>query len=152
MPPTQQTALAAAVLVGCSTGGTEKTKPENPRAVLAQAKTILDSATSVQVVITSVGVPPGVSGLVGGEGVAARPASFEGALEVSVGGGVLTVGVVSVDGTVCVKTPFAPDYVPTDPAQFGLTDPGRLPVPTGGLPRSGGAGARYLQGHQTLRG
>jgi hypothetical protein len=86
-------ALAAAVLVGCSTGGTEKTKLENPRAVLAQAKTILDSATSVQVVITSVGVPPGVSALVGDEGVAARPASFEGDLEVSVGGGVMTVEV-----------------------------------------------------------
>lgn len=118
-------ALVVLVLAGCSGGGAEPA-PENPQTVLAQARSVLDEATSVQVVVTSEGVPPGVTGLRGGEGTAARPASFEGDLEVSVGGGLVTVAVISVDGTVYAKTPFGPDYAPTDPAQFGLSDPATL--------------------------
>ena len=77
---------------------------------------MLDEATSVHVVITREEVPPGVTGLRGGDGTAARPASFEGDLEVSVAGALVTVGVISVDGTVYAKTPFGPDYAPTGPA------------------------------------
>lgn len=114
--------LAAA---GCSGGGAGP-EAEDPQAVLAQAKKVLDEAGSVHVVVTSEGVPPGVSGLRGAEGVAARPPAFDGELEVSVAGSLVTVGVISVDGTVYARTPFGPDYAPADPAQFGLSDPAEL--------------------------
>jgi len=108
-----------------------------------QAKAALDEASSVHVRVTSKGVPQGVTGLVGGEGTAARPDGFEGELEVSVGAGTVTVAVISVDGTVYAKTPFGPDYAPTDPAQFGLSDPADLLDPDTGvsnlLPASTGA-------------
>lgn len=125
-------ALAVLALAACSGGGQEA-EAEDPRTVLAQAKSVLDEATSVHVVVTSEGVPPGVSGLRGGEGTAARPASFEGELEVSVSGALVTVGVISVDGTVYARTPFGPDYAPTDPAQFGLSDPAALLDPETGV-------------------
>ncbi|HZI96000.1 MAG TPA: LppX_LprAFG lipoprotein [Actinomycetales bacterium] len=117
--------VLALVAAGCSDGRTEP-EAEDPQAVLAQAKSVLDEATSVHVVVTSEGVPPGATGLRAAEGVAARPAAFDGELEVSVGGSLVTVGVISIDGTVYAKTPFGPDYAPTDPAQFGLSDPAEL--------------------------
>ena len=121
-------------LAACSSGGEDASSPaEDPRAMLAQAKTALDEATSVHVTVTSTMVPAGATGLVGGEGTAARPAAFSGELEVSVGGGTVTVGVISVDGTVYAKTPFGPDYAPTDPAQFGLSDPADLLDPDTGV-------------------
>lgn len=125
-------ALVALALAGCSGGGGEP-EAEDPRTVLALAKSHLDETSSVHVVVTSEGVPPGVTGLRGGEGTAARPAAFEGDLEVSVGGGLVTVAVISLDGTVYAKTPFGPDYAPTDPAQFGLSDPAALLDPDTGV-------------------
>lgn len=120
------------VLAACSGGGPEA-EAEDPQAVLAEAKTVLDEASSVHVVVTSEGVPPGVTGLRAAEGTAARPAAFEGELEVSVAGSLVTVGVISVDGTLYAKTPFGPDYAATDPAQFGLSDPADLLDPQSGV-------------------
>lgn len=122
---------AVALLAACTAG--EADEADDPGAALAEAKAALDAATSVHVVVTSEGVPPGVTGLRGGEGTAARPASFAGDLEVSVSGALVTVGVISVDGTVYAKTPFGPEYAPTDPAQFGLTDPADLLDPDTGV-------------------
>lgn len=119
-------ALALTLTACGGSGGGAEPETEDPRAALVRAKAVLDEAASVHVVVTSEAVPPGVTGLRGGDGTAARPASFEGDLEVSVSGSLLTVGVISVGGTVYARTPFGPDYVPTDPAQFGLSDPADL--------------------------
>lgn len=131
--PTIILALAVTLLLAACTDGETPAEGEDPAALLAEAKATLDEADSVHVVVTSADIPPGSNALLSGEGTAARPSSFEGELEVSVGGGTVSVGVISVDGTVYVQSPFTPDYVEADPAQFGLRDPAELIDPETGV-------------------
>lgn len=126
--------LAGLVLVGgCSDDGGAGASDPSAQELLARAKATLDAAPSAHFTLTSADVPPGGTALVGGEGRAARPAEFEGALEVAFGGSTATVEVVSTGGTVYAKLPFAQGYAVTDPAQFGFSDPGRFMDPSGGV-------------------
>ena len=115
-------------LAGCS-GGSEESAPE----LLARAKTTLDAADSAHFVLTSEGAPDTGTLLVGGEGDLARPASFEGRLDVRAMGSTLGLQVVSVEGTVYARLPFAPGYRVVDPAEFGFGDPGALLDPDTGI-------------------
>lgn len=126
------------LVAGCN--GTEENAPaapDEPTAadVLAAAKERFDSATSARFVLTSADLPPGRATLVGGEGVAARPPAFQGDLDVLLGGGTVTVSVISVDGTVYAKLPFATGYQETDPSAFGISDPATFLDPERGLSR-----------------
>lgn len=121
------------VVAGC--GGDDDSPEATGKAkeLLADAKATIDAASSAHFTITSAGVPDGGTALVGGEGSAARPGKFEGALEVSFGGSTATVEVISTDGTVYAKLPFAAGYAVTDPAQFGFGDPGQFMDPAKGV-------------------
>ncbi len=122
--------LALAVLTAC--GG----EPEVPAAeLLDRARTALDETPSVHFVLTSEGAPDTGTHLAGGEGDIARPASFDGTLQVLTSGTALDVAVVSVDGTVYAQLPFTGGFSVVDPAQFGIGDPGALLDPDGGISR-----------------
>jgi hypothetical protein len=125
---------SGAFVVGCggnggSNGGTagEATK------LLARAKATVDAASSAHFTITSAHVPSGGAALLGGEGIAARPGKFKGALQVSLAGNRATVEVISTDGKVYAKLPFAAGFAITDPAQFGFADPGKFMDPATGV-------------------
>jgi len=122
--------LTLAVLTAC--GG----EPEVPAAeLLDRARTALDETSSVHFVLTSEGAPDTGTHLAGGEGDIARPASFDGTLQVLTSGTALDVAVVSVDGTVYAQLPFTGGFSVVDPAQFGIGDPGALLDPDGGISR-----------------
>ena len=116
-------------LAGCSGGGPEESAGD----LLARAKQTLDEAESVHFVLDSEGAPESGTELVGGEGDVARPASFEGTLQVLAMGSTLDLEVVSVDGTVYAQLPFASGFSVVDPAQFGFGDPGALLDPDTGI-------------------
>jgi lipoprotein LprG len=121
--------LALAVLSGCGGGEPEESADE----LLDRARTTLDDTQSVHFALTSEGAPATGTHLVGGEGDIARPASFEGTLQVLATGSALDLAVVSVDGTVYAQLPFTSGYSVVDPAQFGFGDPGALLDPDTGI-------------------
>jgi lipoprotein LprG len=116
--------LAVPALTAC--GGSDAADTESAADLLAQAKQTLDEADSVHFLLDSEGAPDTGTALVGGEGDIARPASFEGTLEVLAMGSTLDLAVVSVDGTVYAELPFTSGFSVVDPAQFGFGDPGEL--------------------------
>jgi len=131
-PATLIPALAAALALtvsGCGGGGDEG----DSAAALTSAKETLDRASSVHFRLSSADVPAGGTRLTAGEGVAARPSSFQGSLSITLSGGSVSVELVSVDGKVYAKLPFAPTFQETDPADFGLRDPATLIDPKTGL-------------------
>jgi hypothetical protein len=125
------TVFTLPVLAACS-GGSEK-QEESASDLLARAKTTLDEASSAHFVLDSEGAPESGTLLVGGEGDIARPASFDGALNVRALGSTLDLQVISVDGTVYAQLPFASGFSVVDPAQFGIGDPGALLDPDTGI-------------------
>lgn len=122
--------FAVFTLSGCRDSAAPET---TPRELLADAKRQLDAASSARFVLTTSGVPAGTASLIGGRGVLARPAKFKGELNVRIGQGTATVSLISVDGTVYAKLPFAATYAQTDPERFGLGDPGDLMDPNKGV-------------------
>ncbi|SCX49157.1 lipoprotein LprG [Klenkia marina] len=124
------TVLAAALaLSGC--GGSSS--DESAGDLLARAKSVLDDASSAHFELTSDGAPPTGNALLGGEGDIARPASFDGTLQVRALGSAIDAEVISVDGTVYAQLPFASGYSVVDPATIGVGDPGALLDPETGI-------------------
>ncbi|MGY2128402.1 LppX_LprAFG lipoprotein [Blastococcus sp. SYSU DS0617] len=124
------TLFAGPVLAGC--GGSDE--PEESAAdLLERAKNTLDDAETVHFELDSEGAPDTGTLLVGGEGEVARPASFDGTLQVRVAGNTLDLDVVSVDGTVYALLPFASSFDVIEPADFGFGDPGELLDPETGI-------------------
>jgi len=127
-------ALTIATLPACTSskkaaGGS----PDKARAMLADAKSQLDAASGVRFVLTSSDVPRGTGSLTGGKGVAARPDRFKGDLTVNFAGAQVSVGVIAIGGKTYAKLPFTSSYTVTDPAKFGVGDPGRLLDPHTGV-------------------
>lgn len=123
--------LALALLLGvaaCS-GGSDESAPQ----LLQRARTTLDQAPSLHFVLTSENAPTTGTSLIGGEGDVQRPNSFSGSLKVSLAGGAVDLKVVSVGGTVYAQLPFQQRFGVVDPAQFGLSDPGKLLDPATGI-------------------
>jgi hypothetical protein len=121
--------LAVPALTAC--GGSSDT--DSAADLLADAKQTLDETETLHFVLGSEGAPEVGTELVGGEGDIARPASFEGTLQVLAMGSTLDLAVVSVDGTVYAQLPFTSGYSVVDPAQFGFGDPGALIDPETGI-------------------
>ena len=121
--------LAVPALTAC--GGSSDS--ESAADLLADAKQTLDETETLHFVLDSEGAPETGTELVGGEGDIARPASFEGTLQVLAMGSTLDLAVVSVDGTVYAQLPFTSGYSVVDPAQFGFGDPGALIDPETGI-------------------
>jgi hypothetical protein len=122
--------LAVPALTACGGGSSE---PDSAADLLADAKQTLDETETLHFVLGSEGAPEVGTELVGGEGDIARPASFEGTLQVLAMGSTLDLAVVSVDGTVYAQLPFTSGYSVVDPAQFGFGDPGALIDPETGI-------------------
>jgi hypothetical protein len=128
-------ALSLTVLVvpaGCSK---DDSAQGSPTELLAKAKTTMDNATSVHFLLSSTDVPGGGSRLIGGEGVAARPPAFQGQLNVLINGGKVSIDVISVDGTLYARLPFAKGFAKADPKTLGLSDPALLIDTDTGLSR-----------------
>jgi LppX_LprAFG lipoprotein len=122
--------VAVPALTACGNGGDDT---ESAADLLAHAKRTLDETETLHFVLNSEGTPETGTELVGGEGDIARPASFEGTLQVLAMGSTLDLAVVSVDGTVYAQLPFTSGYSVVDPAQFGFGDPGELIDPETGI-------------------
>jgi len=123
--------LALTLLLAAAACSSE---PEESAAdLLDRARTTLDDTDTAHFVLDSDGAPPTGTTLVGGEGDIERPASFAGTLSVTALGGTIDVDVVSVDGTVYARLPFAQGFSVVDPAQFGVGDPGALLDPDTGI-------------------
>jgi len=122
--------LAVPALTACGGGADDGASAAE---LLADAKRTLDETDSLHFVLGSEGAPEVGTELVGGEGDIARPASFEGTLQVRAMGSTLDLAVVSVDGTVYAQLPFTSGYSVVDPAQFGFGDPGALIDPDTGI-------------------
>ena len=118
----------AGLLGGCS-GGSDESAPD----LLSRAKTVLDETSSVHFVLESENPPSSGTALLGGEGDLARPASFQGTLQVQAAGGSVDLEVVSVDGTVYAQLPFTTGFSEVDPGEFGVGDPGALLDPETGI-------------------
>jgi lipoprotein LprG len=125
--------LAVPALAAC--GGDDGSDTGSAADLLAHAKRTLDGTESLHFVLDSEGAPETGTELVGGEGDIARPAAFEGTLQVLAMGSTLDLAVVSVDGTVYAQLPFTSGYSVVDPAQFGFGDPGELIDPGTGISR-----------------
>ncbi|MCZ2857374.1 LppX_LprAFG lipoprotein [Blastococcus sp. VKM Ac-2987] len=121
--------FAAPVLGGCGSDEPEESATD----LLDRAKQTLDEAESAHFVLDSEGAPTTGTVLVGGEGDIARPASFDGTLQVLALGSTLDLAVVSVDGTVYAQLPFTSGFTEIEPAQFGFGDPGDLLDPETGI-------------------
>lgn len=128
-------ALTLVLTAGC-TGGDEVT----PEDRLRTAKQAFDSASSVHVTLTTAGVPEAASGVLGGDGVLARPSKFKGRLQVSARGLNVTVEMISVDGQVWAQLPLTSTFTKIDPQDFGVSDPATLFDPDTGVSRLLAAG------------
>lgn len=115
--------VTVVVLAGCSGGSDSGGGPDE---LLTGARAKLDQTNSVHFTLTSAGVPAGGTRLTGGDGVIARPASFQGKLAVLLNGNQVSIDLTSVDGKVYAKLPFSTTYRTVDPASFGLSDPAGL--------------------------
>jgi lipoprotein LprG len=127
-------AVICALVTGCGgSGGSNGAAAEQATKLLARAKATVDATPSAHFVLSSTHVPAGAAALLGGEGSAARPGKFKGALKVSLAGNEATVEVISTDGKVYAKLPFSAGFAITDPAQFGFADPGKFMDPATGV-------------------
>lgn len=117
-------------VTGCSGSGEPAVAPEER---LAAAKKVLDGTPGLTLSIEADELPPGVTGLSAGEGVATHDPAFEGTLKVAGSGVSAEVAVVAVDGQVFAQLPFRKDFVPIDPADYGAPDPAELMATEGGL-------------------
>ncbi len=122
---------AVPALTACS--GDDAAETESASDLLAHAKHTLDETDSLHFVLDSEGAPETGTALVGGEGDIARPASFDGTLQVRAMGSTLDLAVISVDGTVYAQPPFSSSFSVVDPAAFGFGDPGALLDPETGI-------------------
>jgi hypothetical protein len=126
--------LAASALAGCS-GSDGGSTSADASALLASARTTLDQASTLHFSLTSSDVPQTGTVLESGQGVVARPKSFQGQLGVSQNGTKVSIDLVSTNGKVYAKLPFSDAFQVVDPADFGLSDPANLIDPATGISR-----------------
>ena len=130
-------ALTASLLLlpACSSDQ-GKPKGETPEQVMAAAAKKLDATSGVELELTSAGLPDQGAGfvLVGGQGTAVHPDSFEGTLNVKAMGIVADAEVIAQGGTVWIKQALlGPGFKKVDPQEYGVPDPGRLLAAEGGV-------------------
>ncbi|MBB5789411.1 LppX_LprAFG lipoprotein [Jiangella mangrovi] len=128
-------AVAALALTACSDdgdgGGGEETA--DPQAQLDTAADLLNEASSVKFVVEGDDLPDDGTVVVGGEGVAVPPSSFEGEIRIRAGALPATIEVVSVDGTLWAQLPLTSGFDEVDADELGFGDPGLLIDPDHGV-------------------
>jgi lipoprotein LprG len=120
-------------LTGCSGEESAGSGGRTPEEVLAFAKTTLDETSGVRLVLSSDGLPSGVSGVSAAEGVGTHAPAFDGELTVALGAAVFDVPVIALDGTVHAQLPMVPGWQDVDPADYGAPDPAQLMATEDGL-------------------
>lgn len=130
-------ALTASLLLLPACSSDEgKPKGASPEKVMAAAAAKLDATSGVDLELTSAGLPDQGAGflLVGGEGTAVHPDSFEGTLSVKAMGILADAQVIAKGGTVWIKQALlGPGFTKVDPQDYGVPDPGKLLSADGGV-------------------
>lgn len=130
-------AVAAAALLGvagCSgSDEPEPTADSDPAAMLETAAELLDRTSGVGFTLEGENLPDAGTVIIGADGLAAPPASFDGNIRVATSGLAATIEVVSVDGQLWAKLPLTDDFAPVDAASLGFSDPGLLLDPDHGV-------------------
>jgi len=119
-----------AAVSGC---GSSKQYETDPRAVLVEAKRVLDNAPAVHFALTSTSAQGTGTLITGADGDAHRPDGFRGTLTVVQSGFNVTVHIISAQGYFFVQLPFTSSYEPTDPSKYGFGNPATLLDPNLGL-------------------
>ncbi len=119
-----------AAVSGC---GSSKQFETDPRAVLVEAKRVLDNSPAVHFKLTSSNAQGTGTLITGADGDAKRPDGFRGTLTVVQSGFNVTVHIVSAQGYFYVQLPFTSSYEPTDPSKYGFGNPATLLDPNLGL-------------------
>ena len=104
-----------------------------PSELLQRSRLVVDRTPAVHFQLSSAGVAPNATALLGGSGDLVRPDELRGSLLVAESGLSATVKVISVGGAFYVQLPFASKYSRTNPAAYGLGDPAQLLSPTRGV-------------------
>jgi hypothetical protein len=131
-------ALAAAVIgaSGCTGSGAAETATDSdPAALLEAAADLLDQTSGVRFALEGDDLPEAGTVVIGANGIAAPPASFEGDIRIATGGLAATIEVVSVSGELWAKLPLTDSFAPVDADALGFSDPGRLLDPDQGVSR-----------------
>lgn len=129
--------VIAALLVPLAVGATACSKASTndltPEQALAGAKTTLDQAKGVHLVLATDRLPRGVSGLLGADGVGTHAPAFKGDIKVAASGITADARVIATGGSVYAVLPFSTEYVEIDPRDYGAPDPAALMANQGGL-------------------
>jgi lipoprotein LprG len=121
-------------LTACSGGaGSAAPAAATPADRLAAAKTAMDRAASVHLVLTSRDVPAAADGVLGADGVGTHAPAFKGRLDARISGIQAAVDVVSVGSALYLKLPFTSRFVRTDPRTYRAPDPATLFATDGGI-------------------
>lgn len=134
--PLRRTVAVAAVVIlaGCS-GDDGGDGDIDPAAALDRAADLLDDADSVRFTLEGADLPESGTVVIGADGVAAPPASFEGEIRIKAGALPASIAVVSIDGTLWAQLPLTDGFDEVDPASLGFGDPGNLIDPEAGVSR-----------------
>ncbi len=127
---------AALVFAGCtSSGPAEQSAGPSAAELLAAARKTFDAASSVSIVLTSEGVPAGVSGVTGTTGkavISATEPKFDGQVTGTFGGVTGNIAVRAIGEKVWAKL-FTETFEPFDLASVGAPNPARFFDPAHGL-------------------
>jgi hypothetical protein len=133
-------AVVASVVLGAVTAtgcGASRAKVSAstvaPVPLLRRSRAVVDAARSIHFVLTSSGVSPSGTAILGGTGDLVRPDELRGTFSIQVSGLNASVGVVETGGRFYAEPPFASHYSITNPATYGLGDPAQLLSPTTGV-------------------
>ncbi len=137
----------ALALAGCS-GDDDGGGGDDPQAQLDTAAELLNEASSVRFTVEGEDLPDGGTVVLGAEGVAVPPASFEGDIRIRAGALPATIGVVSVDGQLWAQLPLTNSYSEVDAAELGFGDPGLLIDPDHGVSQLLTSGSEVAAGEQ----
>jgi lipoprotein LprG len=125
-------AALVGTLAGC--GNSSRQYETDPRAVLREAKQVIDNSPGLHFHLTSSGASGGTGTLItAADGDAHRPDGFRGTLTILQSGFNVTVRIVSAQGFFFVQLPFTSKYEPTDPSKYGFGNPATLLDPNIGL-------------------
>jgi lipoprotein LprG len=122
--------VVAAALAGC---GSSRQYETDARAVLLEAKRVIDNSPAVHFHLTSSNAQGTGTLITGADGDAHRPDGFRGTLTVVQSGFNVTVHIISADGYFYVQLPFSSGYQATEPSKYGFGNPATLLDPNLGL-------------------
>ncbi|TDE00089.1 LppX_LprAFG lipoprotein [Jiangella asiatica] len=135
-------------LAGCSGDDDGDGGGDDPQAQLDTAADLLNEASSVRFTVEGEDLPDDGTVVLGAEGVAVPPASFEGDIRIRAGALPATVAVVSVDGQLWAQLPLTNGFAEVDAEELGFGDPGLLIDPDEGVSQLLTSGSEVTAGDQ----